>query len=436
MIKTVASLLAAFSEAEVREIEKAGIKHAPTIGSMYEGLTSTLLHKAIPEGLGLQVVSGFIDDGQGNLTDQIDCMLVKGTGISVPFTILFKWHIKDVIAVLEVKKNLFSSELADAHGDLRKVLKAYGNYVQEEATTRTVETDDRVVHIGSALHAFGQMTGLVPPKHADASSLPFDLEMLYRSLVIERLSPVRIVFGYGGFNSEFGLRKAFFRFLKKNIKVRGFGATSFPQLIIAGRNSIVKANGQPYLYPLINNHWALLLSSNTNPLNTLLELIWTRLSQNFDLPDWFDDSELEEMHTLLLARAIKQQDLAGWSYEACELSKTFLQEPSSPEQWRPMVVTLEQFILLNALCRESPLNLQNPGSQLLLEANNIDLDKCFPALNENRLVARRGDELFLLTNYCVCAITPSGEYVAGEDNGGRMAAWLGRQVAAARGQQT
>jgi hypothetical protein len=58
MIKTVASLLAAFSEAEVREIEKAGIKHAPTIGSMYEGLTSTLLHKAIPEGLGLQVVSG------------------------------------------------------------------------------------------------------------------------------------------------------------------------------------------------------------------------------------------------------------------------------------------------------------------------------------------------------------------------------------------
>src|ERR1700687_4623636 len=122
MIKTVASLLAAFSEAEVREIEKAGIKHAPTIGSMYEGLTSTLLHKAIPEGLGLQVVSGFIDDGQGNLTDQIDCMLVKGTGISVPFTILFKWHIKDVIAVLEVKKNLFSSELADAHGDLRKVL--------------------------------------------------------------------------------------------------------------------------------------------------------------------------------------------------------------------------------------------------------------------------------------------------------------------------
>jgi hypothetical protein len=99
-------------------------------------------------------------------------MLVKGTGISVPFTRLFKWHIKDVIAVLEVKKNLFSSELADAHGDLRKVLEAYGSYVQEEATTRTVETDERVVHIGSALHAFGQMTGLVPPKHADASSLP------------------------------------------------------------------------------------------------------------------------------------------------------------------------------------------------------------------------------------------------------------------------
>jgi len=38
MIRDVAALLRAFQEAEVRLIESAGIRHAPTIGAMYEGL--------------------------------------------------------------------------------------------------------------------------------------------------------------------------------------------------------------------------------------------------------------------------------------------------------------------------------------------------------------------------------------------------------------
>ena len=46
MIRTVVELLRALQEAEIRQIEKAGIRHAPAVGEMYEGLTSSILDKA------------------------------------------------------------------------------------------------------------------------------------------------------------------------------------------------------------------------------------------------------------------------------------------------------------------------------------------------------------------------------------------------------
>jgi len=78
MIRTVAELLRALQEAEIRQIQKAGIRHAPTIGEMYEGLTSSILDKTIPSEAGLRVVSGFVENGSGMQSGQIDCMLVFG----------------------------------------------------------------------------------------------------------------------------------------------------------------------------------------------------------------------------------------------------------------------------------------------------------------------------------------------------------------------
>src|SRR5438132_1512251 len=125
MIRTIADLLLAFKDAECRQIEKSGLTHAPTIGEMYEGLTSSIL-KAIPHGAGLQVVSGFIE-GNGRLSGQIDCMLVSGAGSRVPHTKHFKWPVRQVIAVLEVKKRLSLSALTDAQAHLSKVLDIHGH---------------------------------------------------------------------------------------------------------------------------------------------------------------------------------------------------------------------------------------------------------------------------------------------------------------------
>jgi len=41
MIRTVAELLRSLQEAEIRQIEEAGIRHAPTIGEMYRPAITT-----------------------------------------------------------------------------------------------------------------------------------------------------------------------------------------------------------------------------------------------------------------------------------------------------------------------------------------------------------------------------------------------------------
>ena len=110
MIKDVSNLLKGFIDHERKKLDEYSLDHGPTIGKMYEGLTSDVLSRAIPESLGLNIESGIIHDGAGKMTGEIDCMLVKGEGERIPFTNCYKWHIKDVIAVFEVKKRLYSND--------------------------------------------------------------------------------------------------------------------------------------------------------------------------------------------------------------------------------------------------------------------------------------------------------------------------------------
>lgn len=105
MIKDVAALLTAFREKEVEAIRRSGITHAPTIGAQYEGVSGSVLKMMIPPELALQVVSGFVEGINGTLSGQIDGMLVRSSGTPIPGVEgQYKWPIKDVLAVLEVKK--------------------------------------------------------------------------------------------------------------------------------------------------------------------------------------------------------------------------------------------------------------------------------------------------------------------------------------------
>jgi Domain of unknown function (DUF6602) len=119
MLRTVAELLEAFLEKEVARLDLLKITHPPTIGAVFEGLTRTVLNLALPLEPTLSIVSGLARAVDGSLTDELDAMLVTGEGEDIPYDGKKIYPIDQVLAVVEVKKNLYTCDLAAGHENLR-----------------------------------------------------------------------------------------------------------------------------------------------------------------------------------------------------------------------------------------------------------------------------------------------------------------------------
>jgi len=423
MITSILDILNGFISEEKRKLDLFELNHAPTIGLMYEGLTTELLNRSIPIQLNLRIESGFIFDDKGTMTGQIDCMIVKGSGIPIPYTNLHKWHIKDVIAVFEVKKNLYSKELNDSFHHLREVLKSYSKYIEEGNSDETFD-------ISSALATFSKITSIVPPEQEEIETLGFSLEMLYHTLVMEHLSPIRIVLGYHGFKSEAALRKSFIDFLNENMEnARGFGASSFPQLFFSDRFSLIKLNGEPYSAPLQDDEWIFYASSRSNPVLLILELIWTRLSKHYNIGGlWGEDLELESFVPLLRGKAVQDNDKAGWAYHYDVYDDNELRDLGTSSEWEPTYLNEKQFTIITMLCCGEKKNIRDPKLKSYVEEDGESFDDFVESLLKTRLVGLRGDDLELITEKCQCAILPDGRFVAADNNTGRFTRWCQKYI--------
>jgi len=125
-------------------------------------------------------------------------MLVKGQGEVIPYTNVFKWHIKDVIAVLEIKKTLYGDDLADAFAHLRVVRDLEAN--QRESGRKSHE----IIDVRPAYRAFAETTGIAAPNPDAVSSLSPRDQLILHTLILEHLGSIRVIFGYHGFQTELG----------------------------------------------------------------------------------------------------------------------------------------------------------------------------------------------------------------------------------------
>jgi hypothetical protein len=91
MIETVGQMLEALIDQEARVLSRHGVRHPPTIGAMYEGLTQGALRRTLPTGAALSVVSGFALGHNGSRSRQLDCMVVVGEGQRIPHTESFEY---------------------------------------------------------------------------------------------------------------------------------------------------------------------------------------------------------------------------------------------------------------------------------------------------------------------------------------------------------
>src|SRR6516164_6062958 len=122
---------------------------------------------------------------------------------------------------------------------------------------------------------------------------------------MEQVGPIRVILGYEGYVDEAGLRQGFADYLEENNEARGFGLGSYPNLVICRKNSLLKMNGQPYISALEKGWWIVLVSNHENPIRILLELIWTRLSIQFQKYIPMDDTlQLERLAPFFLTRIV------------------------------------------------------------------------------------------------------------------------------------
>lgn len=422
MIKTVSEFLNEFLIEEKRKLDSFSLSHAPTIGKMYEGLSAEILSKGIPEAFNLSVKNGFVHDGRGEMTGQIDCMLVKGDGEQIPFTDAYKWHVKDVIAVFEVKKNLYAKDLEDSFHHLRSVIKSHGSYLKAASSNEKI-------NINPTRRAFAEITGTVSPNYENLASYSFEEQMIFHTLVMEQFSPIRIVLAYHGYKTESSLRKGMLKFLFENQMSSGFGLGSFPQLIICGDFSLVKMNGFPFSARMTSEYWDFFASSRSNPVSLILESIWTRLS-HFDnsIDFWGEDLSCENFIPLLSGHIKKIEDKIGWEYNYHEISDAQIASVPPSEKWEPRFVTMPIFVAFNRLCTDGELVLDDPSLKSFLDGEGYSFDRFFQELIETGLVSKKRNSLFLNSIACQCVILPDGRFAIADNNSGRLSRWISKNV--------
>ena len=424
MINTISDFLAEFIKVEKDFLNKQEVKHRPTIGAMFEGLSEEVLNKAVFQNLNLRIVKNSFIEGSDK---EFDVLLVNGKGDKIKYTDSFKFKPENVIAVFQIKKNLFSKDFEEGYQNLNSLVDLYQNLDFNSHTFRLFRDSFRSI---CRKDISSQKSG----------ELTVEEEYIFHTLKTEARLPVRVIWGYNGFSSEVSFRNKFVEYLEKNTttnvyeRKHGFGPNNFPSLIICDKYSIIKTNGMPYIGALLEDYWwPFLTTSRINPINSLLEMIWTRLTYLYDeIPtEIFGEDLFDEAHSLLLKCRIGQiKDMYGWEYSYFNMSKKDLEDNKLYKEWKPVILDETEFVIISELCEKGEIDIVNDPEleKFIRTKTSLSVTSFIENLNKKKLTYIEKNRLRLLTDNLQCAILPSGEFVAGENKSGRFSRWLIKQV--------
>ena len=416
MIRNIADFLSALVEEEAEKLSSYELKHCPTIGKMYEGLSADLLSRTFPDGLGMKVVEGFVVGPNGESSGQIDCMLVQGEGERVPFTDSYKWPVWDVIAVFEIKKNLYGKDLLDSFGHLRQVYESFSSWFHGGTNL------GHRFRIGMALRAFEQITGLKAPSFSKfTEELSLEHQAIFYSVVIEHVKPLSVVLGYGGYANEKSLREGLIDLLAKQKPGPGWGVPSFPSMISCNGASLLKATGNPYSLPMVGEYWDFFLSTRKNPVHLLLELIWTRIEvlSQVGMP-WGDDHSRETLNRFVSAKTTVEERGVGWEYRWDPYTKEMDEPGEGSVPWHPQQVSDLQHATFVQLCQDESIDTSDLRWQTSIEKEGLDITSFIRSMQRTGYVSMDGETMCLSAVALRCADLDGIGKCVGENNDGRF----------------
>lgn len=423
-IYSLSDLLYALAKQENEVLKSYGIQHRPTIGNQYEGLTAEILNKSIFRDLHLTVAKNSFIEGSST---EYDIILADDTGTPVKFSERqFVFKPQQVLAVIQVKKNLYGKEVKDSYENLATIAPLYYGKPTEEYVCRWATMSVRN-SLGKHVSAY---------KKGD---LRLDEEYLYHTLVAEPQIPVRIVLGYNGYASEKSFREGIIEYLETckttaNERKNGYGPNDMPNLIICEGFSCVKITGIPFcpIYDSSNDGWWNLLgTSSYNPMYFLLETIWTKLSYKYQLPSILFGEDLTTpcLSPFLDAKIHKDKGTPiGWDYDYKVMTAERLSKNNVIEEWKPVEIDKAQWVILGELGKKGSVCIKDNKDleRFVIQEGYSDLNDFIDKLLATRLVTIDGDNIRFLTYQCD-RIYVKGKWYAAENVTGRLYNWAMKQ---------
>jgi hypothetical protein len=252
-----------------------------------------------------------------------------------------------------------------------------------------------------------------------------DKFLLFIVLATEIQCPVRVILGYNGFASEFSLRESFFNYLEQNIQKQGFGPASFPNLVICKNYSLIKLNGLPYVAPIKSDYWNFFGSYSSNPFILLMELIWCRLSCQYNLPkEYFIDDQKEEIIKAYISA--KAHDV-GREYKYHPLSEQQLNETPSSKDWSPIFLNVVQAAILLQVCDKGSIDIKNSEMVEYIISKGYEIESFINELLDTRLVRLNDNILTFCGSACEIICCPDGSWVAANNSTGQLSRWFMKQ---------
>lgn len=428
MLSSLSELLEALRSKEAQLLKQYDIKHAPTIGDMYEGLTRDIVGRAIPKELGLQIVEGFIEGLHGEKSNQADVLLVKGEGRRIPYTSKFFWPIKDVLAIFEVKKTLYGESLFDSFAKMAKVNQLHCDFHDSGGYEGR--------KIAFPHKNFARATGFYP-KIQDVGNFPKPLPEIHSIILLEHLAPVRIVLGYGGYVGELALREGICRLLHKLGPGPNRGMKSLPSLIICEKNSVVKLNGMPYCdrQDDINGWWNVMVSNSENPIRIMLEMLWTKIGMELGILLPMDDSLNQERFAPFLMQKYTEIDQGG-TLQAGFMFDFVDSLPSDPiitdSAWEPPDADIVDSVAMMQAAREGVLKVDDSDFCRFAEKYGTTTSNIIHSLVKKRLLGWADPDKSIarpIEESMVTIFTPDGRsFAADQSQSGMLALWTNQKL--------
>ncbi|RWU10655.1 DUF6602 domain-containing protein [Pedobacter chitinilyticus] len=427
-INTLADLLMQIRDAESKVIDARGIEHAPTIGAMYEGLTQRMLNETILDGLGVKVVrNSFIRFAPGLVSKEFDIMVIEGEGTPIPYLEeQFEVELRQVIAVIQVKKTLNPKQFKDGILNLRNIV--------ETADLLDVGVSTKYQHDMYA-SAFHSITGesLVFGNKLRKHFSSVTREGVFYALKWEAVLPARILLGYNGYKTEGGLRNVFCGFLKpdgKSAETRVWGSSPLhlPNLIVCGDTSIIKNNGLPYILPMTEDQWIVYTSTFGNPMMHLIEVIWSRMCYMYGLnPEIFgEDLTVKGVNTFISTNVVNINGQRSWNFHYYSVPKQRLSKVSADRDWAPVKLDREQFRVIGYLCENGRLQVNRINACLRDYNLKVDEVSFVKDLTATGLVYLIDHQVIALATIRCQTVTTKDGFFCADNNTGRLSRWVAK----------